>query len=109
MTITPSESAVPVQPTPAATPPPGWYADPNSPMQRWWDGIQWTEHYQPVPTPVVHTTGPMTAGSLKVNREVSYVRQQQGHSIILHLFLGLFVLWINVIYITVSPNHYWHA
>lgn len=61
------------------------------------------------PIQVQHTTGPMTAGSLNVNRQVSYVRQQQGHSIIVHLLLGFFILWINVIYITVSPNHYWHA
>lgn len=32
-------------------PPAGWYPD-NSGRQRWWDGSQWTEHYQPVP-PVV--------------------------------------------------------
>jgi hypothetical protein len=38
-----------------------------------------------------------------------YTRQQKGHSIILHLLLGCFILWINVIYISVSPNHYWHA
>lgn len=38
-----------------------------------------------------------------------YTRQQKGHSLILHLLLGMFVLWINVIYISVSPNHYWHA
>lgn len=39
----------------------------------------------------------------------NYVRQQKGHSIIKHLILGCFCLWINVIYISVSPNHYWHA
>lgn len=38
-----------------------------------------------------------------------YVRNQKGHSLILNLFLGTFVCWINVIYISVSPNHYWHA
>jgi hypothetical protein len=26
-------------------PPPGWYADPYSPMHwRWWDGSMWTAH-----------------------------------------------------------------
>lgn len=38
-----------------------------------------------------------------------YVRQQKGHSLTLHLLLGAFVLWINVLYISFSPNHYWHA
>lgn len=37
-----------------------------------------------------------------------YTRQQQGHSLTLHLTLGAFVLWIPAIYFTVSPNHYWH-
>ena len=94
------------------TPPPGWYDDGQG-RQRWYDGTQWTNHYAPAPTAPppqqFHSTGPMTSASLNVKREVSYVRQQQGHSIILHVFLGFFVLFINVIYITVSPNHYWHA
>lgn len=95
-------------------PPAGFYDD-GTGRQRWFDGTQWTDHYQPAPVaaqPVaapVHTTGPMTSASLNVKREVSYVRQQQGHSIILHLLLGFFILWINVIYISVSPNHYWKA
>lgn len=38
----------------------------------------------------------------------NYVRAQQGHSIVKHLILGVFVMWLNVIYITISPNHYWH-
>ena len=37
-----------------------------------------------------------------------YVRVQRGHSIVLHLLIGCFVCWINVIYITLSPNHYLH-
>jgi hypothetical protein len=28
--------------------PAGWYADPSGSQQlRWWDGVQWTEHYTP--------------------------------------------------------------
>lgn len=42
--------------------------------------------------------------------KAQYVRQQKGHSAILHwIFLGPFTLWILPIYYTVSPNHYWHA
>lgn len=50
----------------------------------------------------------MSDGLAKKN-EVSYVRQQKGHSLILHLLFGFMVLYINVIYISVSKNHYWHA
>jgi hypothetical protein len=104
MTITPSG------------PPAGWYDDGSrAGMQRWWDGAQYTDHYQPSPTAAApqsapaHTAGPMTSGDLNVNRQVIYNRQQKGHSIIVHVLLGFLCLWINVIYITVSPNHYWHA
>ncbi|MCD2441413.1 hypothetical protein LQ757_03880 [Agromyces sp. SYSU K20354] len=51
----------------------------------------------------------MTASQLNVKREVVYNRHQKGHSIILHLLFGVFILWVNVIYISVSPNHYWHT
>ena len=91
--------------------PAGWYPDAEG-NQRWWDGNQWTEHVVATPQPIPaaqHTRGPMTASSLNVKREVIYNRQQKGHSIVLHVLLGMFVLWINVIYISVSPNHYWHT
>jgi hypothetical protein len=54
-------------------------------------------------------TGPMTSGNLNVKREVVYTRPQKGHSIIFHILLGGFVLWIPSIYFAVSPNHYYHA
>lgn len=95
----------------AMSAPAGWYDD-GFGRQRWWDGNVWTEHYAPVAQPQeesIHRSGPMTSRSLNVKREVSYVRPQQGHSIVLHLLLGGFVLWINVIYISFSPNHYWHT
>lgn len=38
-----------------------------------------------------------------------YVRQQEGHSLILHLLVGWLALYIPTIYYTISPNHYWHA
>ncbi|MDO9395756.1 MAG: DUF2510 domain-containing protein [Herbiconiux sp.] len=46
--------------------PAGWYADPaGSPQQRWWDGVQWTDHLQapataapaPAPAPATPVAG----------------------------------------------------
>ncbi|WP_446666055.1 phospholipid scramblase-related protein [Flexivirga sp. B27] len=35
-----------------SNPPAAWYNDPAGSNQlRWWDGQQWTEHYQPMPAP----------------------------------------------------------
>ncbi len=80
--------------------------------QRWYDGTQWTEHYQSAPTlppvPAAFLTGPATAASLNVTRQVFYNRQQKGHSIIFHIFAAVFVLWISSLYYAVSPNHYYH-
>ncbi len=99
-------------------PPPGWYDDPSgSGRQRWYDGTQWTEHFQSVPAPQPvraqpqSSMGPMTSASLNVKREVTYVRQQKGHSLTLWIILSLFFLFpvIWVIYFSTSPNHYWHA
>lgn len=66
-------------------------------------------------TPVGPVARPVMARDV-VDREVrqsrdraQYVRQQKGHSLILHLIFGGFILWANVLYISVSPNHYWHA
>lgn len=39
-----------------------------------------------------------------------YVRQQKGHSILLHLCLCMVLVGMFTIpYYTLSPNHYWHA
>lgn len=48
--------------------------------------------------------------TLKGKDNAQYVRQQQGHSIILHVLLccvgvGLF----TIPYYSISKNHYWHA
>lgn len=59
-------------------------------------------YHQPLPAVEHH--------AVKQSRDkAQYVRQQKGHSLILHLLLGIFVMYIDVIYISVSPNHYWHA
>lgn len=71
-----------------------------------------TEIQQPsqAPQPIhVTVSAPVQTDTRKARDKAVYTRQQKGHSLILHLLLGVFVLWINVIYISVSPNHYWHA
>jgi uncharacterized protein len=35
-----------LQPPPQGSPPPGWY--PQAGVQRYWDGVQWTQHTAPV-------------------------------------------------------------
>ena len=49
-------------------------------------------------------------GNVKQSRDrAQYVRQQKGHSWILHwVVLGIFTCFIVPIYYSVSPNHYWH-
>jgi hypothetical protein len=99
------------------TAPAGWYQHPvnkHPGVQMYWDGEKWRTDLiktPDMPNLYAHPSsrGPMTAQSLRVERKVSYVRQQRGHSLTLHLLLGVFVLWIPAVYITVSPNHYWHA
>lgn len=43
-------------------PPAGWYADPGGKGQRYWDGSQWTQHFQPSPGGPVPTAGLTTDG-----------------------------------------------
>lgn len=76
---------------------------------------------QPLPVPAGHHVSMTTAElgevlaansrSVKQSRDkAQYVRQQKGHSFILHWFvLGIFSMFIVPIYYSVSPNHYWHA
>lgn len=47
--------------------------------------------------------------TLKGLDKAQYVRQQKGHSLILHLLLGGLALYIPTIYFAVSKNHYFHA
>ncbi len=97
--------------------PANWYPDPQNPaMLRWWDGQQWTDRTQPAQTttetPVIQPTiivQNTQAVRQENNTAMVYTRQQKGHSLLLHILLiGPFCLWINCIYITASPNHYWH-
>lgn len=48
--------------------------------------------------------------NLRGHDGAQYVRQQKGHSLILHIlliFVGVGIFTIP--YITISKNHYWHA
>lgn len=85
----------------------GWYPDASGRTQ-WWDGTRWSGQYAPTPQP--HQFAPQQPQQRQANgMNVSYVRQQKGHSLVLHLLLGWIVLYIPTIYFAVSPNHYFHA
>ena len=62
---TPS-AATPAHPVAPTLPPPGWYGDGTPGFVRWFDGVRWTEHVQPVgqaPLPAAATdeNGPGSA------------------------------------------------
>lgn len=42
-------------------------------------------------------------------RQPQYTRVQKGHSLTKHILFGWIVGYIYTIYITISPNHYWHV
>lgn len=95
---------------------PGWYPDHQSGMNRYWDGHQWTGHTAPLPGQGYAPQGYAPQGYVPVQPNVrqardraQYVRQQRGHSIIMHVLFGWLLLWIPTIYYAVSPNHYFHA
>jgi hypothetical protein len=71
---------------------------------------------QPQPVPAtLHHANPARQfehehGKVKQSRDkAQYVRQQKGHSLTWNLILGFPILWLNVLYYSLSPNHYWHA
>lgn len=84
--------------------PAGWYPDPQTGHQRWWDGAQWG--------PFAPPANPMHQQPVQVQMPAtskSYVRTQTGHSLTLHILL-IFVLvgFVTIPYYSFSPNHYWH-
>ena len=62
------------------------------------------------PEPYVRAYYAPPVPAVKQSRDrAQYVRQQKGHSFILHwCILGVFSVFIVPIYYSVSPNHYWH-
>jgi hypothetical protein len=58
----PAQTSPPAPPTsPSPTTAPGWYSDPASGRQRWWDGARWTENFGAHTTVVVARNGAATA------------------------------------------------
>lgn len=48
--------------------------------------------------------------TLQGRDKATYVRQQKGHSLILHILLAFLVVGLFTIpYYSISKNHYWHA
>jgi hypothetical protein len=86
--------------------PAGWYPEGTN-GQRYWDGTAWTEHRAPLVPQAAPPVAPRTANGMPV----SYVRPQQGHSLVKWLIASLLLVLpvIGLIYYSVSPNHYWHA
>lgn len=85
---------------------PGWYLDPQTGQQRWWDGQAWGAFAQAAP---MQQPWPVQPDVRQARDRSQYVRQQHGHSIIKHLLLGWVLLYIPTLYYAVSPNHYFHA
>ena len=49
------------------------------------------------------------ANGKSTKEKPTYVRQQQGHSLLLHILLcGVGVGIFTIPYISLSKNHYWH-
>ena len=84
-----------MQPT---SPAPGWYPDPQNPLQfRWWDGTQWTGHLSQ--GTVAPDLGPGTATHwmLPVGRSwQSIVAGYLGLFSIVVLFLGPFAIGFGI-------------
>ncbi len=71
-------------PNPGQGPAPGWYPDPNGqPLQRWWDGTQWTDQ--------VSGGGPGAAGAVPGDRSLAQLVHILG---LLTGFLGPLILWL---------------
>jgi Domain of unknown function (DUF4328)/Protein of unknown function (DUF2510) len=95
-----------------ATPPPGWYPDPNGQrMWRWWAGSEWTEHVAPVATPY-------PAGGTSDQRAIAFLQTKQARldGIIAVApwiwaavgIAGVLVNWASADYFK-AVWHWWHT
>lgn len=86
--------------------PAGWYDD-GSGRQRWWDGSAWQQYAPQPPAP----TASKRESKRTANRmQVSYTREQKGHSLTWWILLSFCIVGIpGLIYYSASPNHYWHV
>ena len=101
-------SPQPTQPYPQQQSQPGYpqqgYPQPGYPQQGgYYPPPQYPGHFPP------QYVAPLVQPDVMQARDrAQYTRPQTGHSILLHLFFGVFLLWIPTLYYAVSPNHYWH-
>lgn len=50
--------------TTTATPAAGWYTDPaDSTSERWWGGLEWTDHVRPIVAPTIAPSVPLAAAA----------------------------------------------
>jgi Protein of unknown function (DUF2510)/Domain of unknown function (DUF4190) len=92
-----------------ATPPPGWYPDPEQPANvRWWDGTTWTAHRAPAWHPPVGSwVQPASSGP---NHDLDYLLpvNRDGFAIASG-YLGLFSLIPNPLTSTAAIACGWLA
>jgi len=91
-----------------ATPPPGWYPDPEQHASvRWWDGVTWTEHRAPAWQPPI---GSWPGGSAGPNHDLDYVLpvNRDGYAIASG-YLALFSLIPNPLTSTAAIACAWIA
>jgi uncharacterized Tic20 family protein len=81
---------------PPQQPPPGWYADPETPgAERWWDGGQWTANQRPVGAVAMQPSPPrqMSPSDEKTWAVIAHI------SALAALFIGLPFLGPLVVYL----------
>lgn len=68
-----------------------------------------TGQQPPVQQPNIHISLNQQPMMQPGTQQPTYVRAQQGHSIVKHLMLCMCVVgFFTIPYYTISPNHYWH-
>lgn len=77
----------------SSNPPPGWYLD-RAGAQRWFDGVNWTEHVQAPPAPMTGAHPTTAAAPAPVFGQMTHGGLTNGQHL-LHLVLTVFTggLW----------------